>query len=32
VTLLKAVPLALLYLVLVSAATLGVLFATLLKD
>ena len=32
VTLLKAVPLALLYLLLVSAATLGVLFATLLKD
>jgi hypothetical protein len=31
-TLLKAVPLALLYLALVSAATLGVLFATLLKD
>jgi hypothetical protein len=32
VTLLKAVPLAILYLVLVSAATTAVLFATLLKD
>jgi hypothetical protein len=31
-TLLKAVPLAVLYMLLVSAASLGVLFATLLKD
>src|SRR5262249_17613563 len=32
VTLLKAVPLAMLYLLLVSAASLGALFATILKD